>query len=184
MRALQTLEGTGSRDLGIAESPGGRRASNRRTHLLAATPRPSGTGTPSATQRTHPPRSLAAAWPGRRPRRDSRDNRRLTAGRSWVKQWRCVDGSLHRPRPVSHGAARERARQGRAARPVRPQSRRAGYVAAAFCAKGSTVDTAHALVTQTTTRDALYVSATRGRQGTTSTSTPASPRMRTRATRA
>jgi hypothetical protein len=38
------------------------------------------------------------------------------------------------------------------------------YAATAYQAQGRTVDTAHALISPTTTREVLYVSATRGRQ--------------------
>jgi ATP-dependent exoDNAse (exonuclease V) alpha subunit len=41
-----------------------------------------------------------------------------------------------------------------------------GYATTTTRARGRTVDTAHALVNDTTTREALYVSLTRGRQGT------------------
>jgi conjugative relaxase-like TrwC/TraI family protein len=40
-----------------------------------------------------------------------------------------------------------------------------GYAATAHRAQGRTLDTAHAIVSRTTTREVLYVSATRGRQG-------------------
>lgn len=39
------------------------------------------------------------------------------------------------------------------------------YAATAYRAQGQTVDTAHAMVSPTTTREVLYVSATRGREG-------------------
>ena len=46
------------------------------------------------------------------------------------------------------------------------------YASSAHRAQGRTVDTAHAFVTSTTTREALYVLATRGRESTHSMWTP------------
>ena len=46
------------------------------------------------------------------------------------------------------------------------------YASTAHRAQGETVDTAHAMVSPTTTREVLYVSATRGREANSSTWTP------------
>ncbi|MDA8310712.1 MAG: relaxase domain-containing protein [Actinomycetota bacterium] len=92
------------------------------------------------------------------------NDRRLATGRRWVKngdQWAVTathdDGSMTLTRLHGHGTL------------VLP----AGYVSehvelayaqSAHRAQGRTVDTAHAIVSATTTCEVLYVSATRGRQ--------------------
>jgi conjugative relaxase-like TrwC/TraI family protein len=91
------------------------------------------------------------------------NNRRLIAGHSWVKNgdaWIVhkigQDGSLTVQRENGSGNVVLPARYARS-------NVELGYAATAFRAQGRTVDTTHALVTHTTTREALYVSATRGR---------------------
>jgi conjugative relaxase-like TrwC/TraI family protein len=95
------------------------------------------------------------------------NNRRLIAGRSWIKNgdaW-IVE---HINRDGSLKARRENGR-GRVVLPAEYVHSHVelGYAATAFRAQGRTVDTAHALIRQTTSREALYVSATRGRQANT-----------------
>ena len=92
------------------------------------------------------------------------NNRLLTAGSRWVKngdRWIVTaantDGSM---------AVR---RAGGSAETVLPANYVAehvelGYASTAHRAQGRTVDTAHVLVSPTTTREVLYVSATRGRE--------------------
>jgi conjugative relaxase-like TrwC/TraI family protein len=92
------------------------------------------------------------------------NNRLLTAGGRWVKngdRWIVTatntDGSM---------AVR---RAGGSAETVLPAAYVAehvelGYASTAHRAQGRTVDTAHVLVSPTTTREVLYVSATRGRE--------------------
>ena len=93
------------------------------------------------------------------------NNRRLSTGTHWVRngdQWRVTgshaDGSLTLQRrkglekvhvPVDY---------------VREHVELA-YASTAHRAQGTTVDTAHAMVGPTTTREVLYVSATRGKEG-------------------
>jgi hypothetical protein len=91
------------------------------------------------------------------------NDRRLTAGRGWVKNgdtWTVQDigrdGSLrvHREHDDAHvflpaGYVHSHVEL--------------GYAATAHRAQGRTVDTAHSLVTAASTRESLYVSATRGR---------------------
>jgi conjugative relaxase-like TrwC/TraI family protein len=95
------------------------------------------------------------------------NNRRLTAGRGWVKNgdaWivRDInrDGSLTVQR--DHG-------RGKVVLPARYVRRHVelGYAATTFRAQGRTVDTTHALISHTSTREAVYVSATRGRAANT-----------------
>ena len=92
------------------------------------------------------------------------NNRLISAGRSHVKngdRWIVVaandDGSLAVRRAGSYGEV------------VLPADYVANHVELAYAttahrAQGRTVDTAHALVSPTTTREVLYVSATRGRE--------------------
>ena len=92
------------------------------------------------------------------------NNRLLAAGRSHVKngdRWIVTavnnDGSMAVRRASSHGEV------------VLPADYVANHVELAYAttahrAQGRTVDTAHALVSPTTTREVLYVSATRGRE--------------------
>ncbi len=95
----------------------------------------------------------------------SRQNdRRLITGRSWVRngdQWTVTathtDGSMTVTR--FHGVGKL----------VRPADYVAEHVELAYAStaqrsQGRTVDTAHAMVSPTTTREVLYVSATRGRE--------------------
>jgi hypothetical protein len=95
------------------------------------------------------------------------NNRRLTAGRSWVKNgdaWIVEhinrDGSLKAHRESGHGHVVIPAGYVRSHVEL-------GYAATAFRAQGRTVDTAHALIGNATTREALYVAATRGRNANT-----------------
>jgi len=92
------------------------------------------------------------------------NNRRLTAGRRWVRngdQWTVTatnqDGSMTVARSNGGGQV------------VLPATYVAehlelAYASTAHRAQGRTVDTAHAMVSPTTTREVLYVSATRGRE--------------------
>lgn len=92
------------------------------------------------------------------------NDRRLTAGAGWVKngdRWvvtgvyadgtmavRSVSGGTEVTLPASYVAMHVEL----------------AYATTAFRAQGRTVDTAHAMVSPTTTREVLYVAATRGRQ--------------------
>jgi ATP-dependent exoDNAse (exonuclease V) alpha subunit len=92
------------------------------------------------------------------------NSRRLTAGRSWVK-----NGDAWTVRAIGRdGSLTVQRENGRAKVVLHAAYVRShvelGYAATAYRAQGRTVDTAHALVSHTTTREALYVSATRGRQ--------------------
>ncbi len=90
------------------------------------------------------------------------NNRRLTTGTSWVKNgdvWTVsathADGSMTVTRVTGHGSV------------VLPASYVAESVELAYAttthrAQGRTVDTAHAFVSPTTTREVLYVALTRG----------------------
>ena len=91
------------------------------------------------------------------------NNRRLNAGKQWVRngdQWRVAgshaDGSLTLQR--RHGAGMVQV----PAVYVREHVELA-YASTAHRAQGRTVDTAHAMVSPSTTRETLYVSATRGK---------------------
>jgi conjugative relaxase-like TrwC/TraI family protein len=97
--------------------------------------------------------------------RTRQNNRRLTSGRTWVRngdRWTVMatfdDGSITVKR--ANGA-------GQVLLPndyVREHVELA-YASTAHSAQGRTVDTAHAIVSPTTTREVLYVSGTRGREG-------------------
>ncbi|MHB8221100.1 MAG: ATP-dependent DNA helicase, partial [Acidimicrobiales bacterium] len=92
------------------------------------------------------------------------NDRRLLTGRSWVKngdRWTVTathaDGSMTVSRLGSHGAV------------VLPAQYVSDHVELAYAstahrAQGRTVDTSHSMVGPTTTREVLYVSATRGRE--------------------
>jgi conjugative relaxase-like TrwC/TraI family protein len=97
--------------------------------------------------------------------RTRQNNRRLMTGRSWVRngdRWSVIatsdDGSMTVER--SNGA-------GVVLLPVDyvREHVELAYASTAHRAQGRTVDTAHALVSPTTTREVLYVSGTRGREG-------------------
>jgi conjugative relaxase-like TrwC/TraI family protein len=95
------------------------------------------------------------------------NNRRLIAGHSWVK-----NGDTWTVRAISRDGSLTVQRDHARGKVVLPAGYvcshvELGYAATTFRAQGRTVDTAHAFVTQTTTRDALYVSATRGRHANT-----------------
>ncbi len=91
------------------------------------------------------------------------NDRWLSIGRSWVKngdQW--VVAATH-----NDGSMTIRRAQG-SGQVVLPASYvrehvELGYASTAHRAQGATVDTAHAMISPTTTRQVLYVSATRGR---------------------
>ena len=92
------------------------------------------------------------------------NNRRLSTGKHWVRngdQWRVTDshadGSLTLQR--RHGAGKVHV----PADYVREHVELA-YASTAHRAQGRTVDTAHAMVGPTTTKEVLYVSATRGKE--------------------
>jgi len=93
-----------------------------------------------------------------------RNSRALGSGTSWVKngdQWHVTavhsDGSLEAKRASGSGTARLPAAYVN-------QHVELGYAMTAHRAQGRTVDTAHAFVAATTTREPLYVMATRGRE--------------------
>jgi conjugative relaxase-like TrwC/TraI family protein len=96
------------------------------------------------------------------------NDRRLTTGRSWVKngdRWTVVDahpdGSLTVRRPGSRG------RRGRVTLPAGYVAKHVelGYAITAHRAQGATVDTTHLVVhSSSMTREAFYVAMTRGRQ--------------------
>jgi conjugative relaxase-like TrwC/TraI family protein len=95
------------------------------------------------------------------------NNRRVSAGRRWVRngdQWTVLathaNGSMTLQRPKGGGAV------------ILPgdyvsEHVELAYAATAHRVQGSTVNTAHALVSPTTTREVLYVSGTRGRESNT-----------------
>ncbi len=91
------------------------------------------------------------------------NDRRLSAEGRWVKNGhRCVVTATHDDRRIS-------ARRADGAGEVLPASYVAEHVELAYAttsyqAEGRTVDTAHAFVSPTTTREVLYVSTTRGRE--------------------
>ncbi len=93
-----------------------------------------------------------------------RNARALASGSGWVKNgdlWQVIavrrDGSLEVKRPTRGGTATLPASYVR-------QHVQLGYATTAHRAQGRTVDTAHAFVAATTTREPLYVMATRGRE--------------------
>jgi conjugative relaxase-like TrwC/TraI family protein len=97
--------------------------------------------------------------------RTRQNNRRLTTGRAWVRngdRWTVratfEDGSMTVKRANAAGQVLLPADY------VREHVELA-YASTAHTAQGRTVDTAHAIVSPTTTREVLYVSGTRGRQG-------------------
>jgi hypothetical protein len=97
--------------------------------------------------------------------RTRQNNRRLTSGQSWVRngdRWTVIatfdDGGIAVRRANGAGMVRLPADY------VREHVELA-YASTAHRAQGRTVDTAHALVSPTTTREVLYVSGTRGREG-------------------
>jgi hypothetical protein len=92
------------------------------------------------------------------------NNRRLSTGKNWVRngdQWRVTDahedGSLTLQRRNGIGKVHVPADY------VREHVELA-YASTAHRAQGSTVDTAHAMVGPATTKEVLYVSATRGKE--------------------
>jgi hypothetical protein len=97
--------------------------------------------------------------------RTRQNNRRLACGQSWVRngdRWRVIatfdDGAMIVKRAHGAGVVHLPAEY------VREHVELA-YASTAHRAQGRTVDTAHALVSPTTTREVLYVSCTRGREG-------------------
>ena len=96
--------------------------------------------------------------------RTRQNDRRLTTGRTWVRngdRWTVTatfeDGSMTVQRANGAGLVVLPADY------VREHVELA-YASTAHRAQGRTVDTAHAMVSPTTTREVLYVSATRGRE--------------------
>ncbi len=92
-----------------------------------------------------------------------RNDRRLGTGRSWVK-----NGDLWTVTHVAPSGAVTVQRASGPGRVTLPAAYAAahlelGYATTAHRAQGRTVDTAHAFVSATTTRESLYVMATRGR---------------------
>ena len=92
------------------------------------------------------------------------NDRHLTTGRRWVKNgdaW-IVTATRH---DGSMTVRRERGR-GEVVLPAAyvREHVELGYASTAHRAQGRTVDTAHAMVSATTTREVLYVAATRGRE--------------------
>jgi hypothetical protein len=97
--------------------------------------------------------------------RTRQNNRRLTSGQSWVRngdRWTVIATFEHGDMTVrrANGAGMVHL----PADYVREHVELA-YASTAHRAQGRTVDTAHALVSPTTTREVLYVSGTRGREG-------------------
>jgi conjugative relaxase-like TrwC/TraI family protein len=97
--------------------------------------------------------------------RTRQNNRRLSSGRAWVRngdRWSVEatfdDGSMTVKRANGAGQVLLPADY------VREHVELA-YASTAHRAQGRTVDTAHAIVSRTTTREVLYVSGTRGREG-------------------
>jgi hypothetical protein len=97
--------------------------------------------------------------------RTRQNNRRLTSGRTWVRngdRWSVIatfdDGRMTVKRANGAGKVLLPADY------VREHVELA-YASTAHRAQGRTVDTAHAIVSPTTTREVLYVSSTRGREG-------------------
>jgi hypothetical protein len=97
--------------------------------------------------------------------RTRQNNRRLTTGQSWARngdRWSVIatfeDGSMTVKRAHGAGVVDLPADY------VREHVELA-YASTAHRAQGRTVDTAHSLVSATTTREVLYVSGTRGREG-------------------
>jgi hypothetical protein len=97
--------------------------------------------------------------------RTRQNNRRLTCGRTWVRngdRWTVratfEDGGMTVQRADGAGEVLLPADY------VREHVELA-YASTAHRAQGRTVDTAHAIVSPTTTREVLYVSGTRGREG-------------------
>ncbi len=92
-----------------------------------------------------------------------RNDRRLTTGGGWVK-----NGDLWNVKHVAPSGAVTVQRASGSGRVILPATYAAahlelGYATTAHRAQGRTVDTAHAFVAATTTRESLYVMATRGR---------------------
>jgi conjugative relaxase-like TrwC/TraI family protein len=93
-----------------------------------------------------------------------RNDRNLTTGRSWVKNGdRWTVTATHADGSMTIRRATSRSRVVLPADYVREHVE-LGYASTAHRAQGRTVDTAHAAVSVTTTREVLYVAATRGRQ--------------------
>ncbi len=97
--------------------------------------------------------------------RTRQNNRHLMSGRTWVRngdRWSVIatfeDGSMTVKRANGTGVVLLPADY------VRDHVELA-YASTAHRAQGRTVDTAHAIVSPTTTREVLYVSGTRGREG-------------------
>ena len=93
------------------------------------------------------------------------NDRRLTAGKRWVRngdQWTVTathkDGTMTVKRAGGRGAGVVLSADYVA------EHVELAYASTAHRAQGRTVDTAHAMVSATTTREVLYVSATRGRE--------------------
>ena len=91
--------------------------------------------------------------------RYSRQNRWVHNGDVWEVMTRHEDGSLSLRHRTNHGKVRLPTEYVTA-------SVELAYAATAHRVQGMTTDTAHALVTPVMTREALYVSSTRGRNGT------------------
>ncbi len=91
------------------------------------------------------------------------NDRTLTTGRSWVKNGdRWTVTTTHADGSMTIQRAADRGRVVLPAEYVREHVE-LGYASTAHRAQGRTVDTAHAAVSVTTTREVLYVAATRGR---------------------
>ena len=93
------------------------------------------------------------------------NNRGLTSGRTWVRngdRWSVIatfdDGSMTVKRANGAGVVELPADYAR-------EHVELAYASTAHRAQGRTVDTAHAIISPMTTREVLYVSGTRGRQG-------------------
>jgi conjugative relaxase-like TrwC/TraI family protein len=97
--------------------------------------------------------------------RTRQNDRRLASGHTWVRNGDCWsviatfdDGAITVQRAHGAGVVRLPANY------VRDHTELA-YASTVHRAQGRTVDTAHAIISPTTTREVLYVSGTRGREG-------------------
>ncbi len=144
--------------------PDDRRRSGHRQR--AQRPGPGRPGRRRAGDRRGRRRSPAAGRPGSVTRCVTRqNNRRLDTGRRWVRNGDQLDRHGHHRRRIHDRASGRMAPERWSCRPTTcAEHVELAYASTAHRAQGRTVDTAHAMVSPTTTREVLYVSATRGRE--------------------